>query len=384
MSEAVKPFQVDVSSEEVARLDRKLKTTRVPSRPIVSDARKDYGFTHEWATELYTYWTDRFSWSEAADRINTWPHFTTQVEEQSIHFVHAQSAKADALPLLLIHGWPGSFYEFSEVIDPFRNDDGNQTFHCVVPSLPGFCWSSGPPRGWAVKDTARVFNTLMHRLGYTRYVVQAGDWGHFVARELGAQHADSCLAVHFNYTPGVLPKDVELTEQEAKVQARRQDWMDNHLGYAVMMRSRPMTIGWMLQDNPIAIMAWVGEKYNELADPELQDSDRWRDHILTTVCLYYFSNCSMTASLVYYENTKHEDFPDYILRPENRVVAPMGYSSFYFDSAPSSERAVERTGNLVFYRERDRGGHFACLESPDEVVDDVRQLVKVAQKLGGT
>ena len=145
-----------------------------------------------------------------------------------------------------------------------------------------------------------------------------------------------------------------------------------------MMRSRPMTIGWMLQDNPIAIMAFVGEKYNELADPERQKTDKWKDHILTTVCLYYFSSCSMTASLVYYENIRHETFAQTALLPENRIVAPFGYSSFLYDSAPASKRAIERTGNLVLYRERGDGGHFACLEMPAEVVSDIRDLVKIA------
>ena len=380
MAEKVRPFEVTIPAPEVSRLYERLLSTRVPTLPIVPGAGSDYGISHDWAKDLYKYWLESYSWPNAAKRITSWPHFTTDLEGLSIHFVHARSSKEDAIPILLVHGWPGSFYEFSEVIDRLRDGDHEQTFHCVAPSLPGFCWSGGPPRGWTLKDTARIFHASMLRLGYQEYVVQAGDWGHWVGRELGAQYADSCRAVQFNYAPGVVPEGVELTEREQRVQDRRRDWLENHLGYAILMRTRPMTLGWMLQDNPVAIMVWVGEKYAELADPKKQQTGKWKDHILTTVCLYHFSNCAMTASLVYYENIRHETFAQTALQPENKIIAPMGYSSFYYDSAPSSERAIERTGNLVMYRERDDGGHFACLESPEEVVDDVRELVKISMK----
>ena len=261
MSEQVRPFEVAIPASEVSRLFEKLRSTRIPTQPIVPDARSDYGFSHEWASSLYEYWLSSYSWVEAERRITSWPHFTTEFEGLTIHFVHARSIKDGAIPILLIHGWPGSFYEFSEVIDRLRNGDSEQSFHCVVPSLPGFCWSSGPPRGWTLKDTARIFHTLMLRLGYREYVVQAGDWGHWVGRELGAQYVDSCRAVQFNYAPGIVPEGVELTEREQKVQDRRKDRLENQLGYAILMRTRPMTLGWMLQDNPVAIMAWIGEKY---------------------------------------------------------------------------------------------------------------------------
>lgn len=278
----------------------------------------------------------------------------------------------------MVHGWPGSFYEFSRVIDPLSNSESHVPFHCVVPSLPGFCWSSGPPRGWKLQDTARVFHKLMQRLGYNEFAVQAGDWGHWVGRELGSHYTDSCKAVHFNFAPAPLPDGVDLTKREAEVQGRVEDWLENHMGYAVMMRTGPHTIGWMLQDNPVGIMVWLGEKYNEAADPAKQSIDEWKKHILTTVSLYYFSNCIMTSSLPYFENVRHEKFAEFAMLPENRITIPFGYTSFYWDTEPNSKRAVERTGKLVFYRERNDGGHFAATECPEGLLEDIRELVRIA------
>lgn len=387
MSTDIRPFRISVPRAEVDRYYRKIRDTHVPTRDIVPDAGTAYGFTTEWATDLYQFWANTYDWREQEKVINQWDHFLTDIEDLTIHFIHHRSSSPDAIPLLLVHGWPGSFYEFSQVINKLSATDSNSdpssashpSFHCVVPSLPGFCWSTGPPKGWTLQQTARLFHKLMQRLGYPQYCVQAGDWGHWIGRELGAHYADACKVVHFNFAPAPLPDNVELTKREADVQGRVDDWMAHHMGYAVLMRTRPHTVGWMLQDNPVGLMVWLGEKYNEAAAPpakqKTQDEEEWKTHILTTVSLYYFSNCIMTSSLPYYENVRHEDFAAFAMRPENRIQAPFGYTSFWWDTEPSSKRAVERTGNLVFYRERNDGGHFACLECPDGIVEDVREIV---------
>ncbi|KAL9064782.1 MAG: hypothetical protein Q9157_007712 [Trypethelium eluteriae] len=275
----IKPFKVDIAQSEVDRLYEKLRDTRVPTQDIVPGAGSDYGFPTEWATELYNYWLKSYSWQKAEDDLNQWPHFTTEIEDINVHFIHQRSAAPNAIPLLLVHGWPGSFHEFSEVINPLSDEKtGQRSFHCVVPSLPGFCWSSGPPqRGWKMKDTARLFHKLLERLGYDQYCVQAGDWGQFVARELGAQYSDHCQVIHLNYCPGAVPEGIEPTQLAMK--------------------------------------------------------------------------------------------------EENLIKCPFGYTSFAFDSAPSSKRGAERTGNLVWYRERDYAGHFACLEDPKGIVEDVREVI---------
>ncbi|KAF2094625.1 alpha/beta-hydrolase [Rhizodiscina lignyota] len=343
----IKPFKVDIPQAEVDRLYQKLRDTRVPTQDIVPGAGSDYGFTTEWATNLYNYWLNTYSWSKAQDEMNQWPHFTTEIEHLNVHFIHQKSEDPNAIPILLVHGWPGSFHEFSEVINPLsEKQTGLPSFHCVVPSLPGYCWSSGPPRRWTMKDTARVMHALMRKLGYHQYCVQAGDWGSPVARELGAKYSAHCKVIHLNYCPGALPEGIEATERELAVQAKGVDWRTAHIGYAVLMRTRPHCVGWMLQDNPVGLLAFVGEKYDEAANPQMQSKDSWKDHTLTTVCLYYFSNCIMTSCLAYYENPRHDQFAAEALKEENLIKSPFGYTSMWYDTAPNSQRAVERTGNL--------------------------------------
>ncbi|KPI40406.1 putative epoxide hydrolase [Cyphellophora attinorum] len=367
MSVKVRPFTIEVPPDEVDRMKRKLRDTRMPKLPIGRPS-----LTHK----LYNKFVN-FDWQVAHNHIQRHQHFIATIPDENttvdIHFTHTRSSNPDAIPLLLIHGWPGSFFEFDRVVD-----DLAKTFHVVVPNIPGFMWSSPPPRrGWTLSDTARLYNKLMHALGHTAYAAQAGDWGMFIARELGSKYTSSCKAVHLNFCPTPLPDNLEssdLAEREKRVEARCDDWLDNHLGYAVCMRSRPHTIGVAFADNPVAIMMWVGEKYLELAHPNHMD-EKWWDDVLTTVCLYYFSGCIMTSMLPYFENAKHADFGTHVLSPANRITCPMGFTSYMYDSRPGTKRGVERSGNLVWYREVDEGGHFAALETPEGFVEDLRAFL---------
>ncbi|EKG12662.1 Alpha/beta hydrolase fold-1 [Macrophomina phaseolina MS6] len=349
----IQPFTVDVPHEEVERLKKKLEDTRLPGREIVPGAGANYGPPYDWAKSLHETWLTEFDWFTVQEEINRAPHFITSVEDIKLHFVHARSKSASAIPLLMIHGWPGSFWEFSQVWDRLSSpaDSADQSFHVVVPSMPGFCWSDWPPRaGWTMQDNARIFDKLMKRLGYSQYMVQCGDWGHFVGRELGAQYGDSCKLVHFNFAPSPLPEGVEYTPREKAVAERVDEWLRNHMGYAVCMRSRPHTIGLALNDNPMGILMWVGEKFIEASNPETQKRPFWTKAILTTASLYYFTGCIMPSMLCYSENVHHEHFVAFALEQRNYIKVPFGYTSFFWDTEPSSKRAVERTGRLVYYR----------------------------------
>ncbi|KAF7587411.1 hypothetical protein BBP40_007251 [Aspergillus hancockii] len=350
----IRPFKIDIPKTKVDRLKAKLNDTRLPGRSIVPDAGTKYGPTYEWAVNLYEAWKNDFDWYAVQDEMNAFPHYTTEIEDVQVHFLHAKAERSDSIPLLMIHGWPGSFWEFSQVWGPLSHPESPHdiAFDVVVPSMPGFCWSSWPPRsGWTLKDNARIFDILMKRLGYDKYMVQCGDWGQFVGRELGAQYTDSCKLLHLNFAPSPLPEDIEYTKREKAVAARVDDWVENHIGYAVCMRTRPHTIGIALHDKPLGILMWVGEKYNEAADPNTQKTLFWTKAILTTASLYFFTGCVMPSMLTYYENVRHHEFAAYAMQPENRIKIPFGYTSFFWDTEPSSERAVERTGNLVFYNE---------------------------------
>ena len=182
----IKPFKVDIPKEEVDRLKRKLKDTRLPPKPIVPEAGNKYGPTYEWGKNLYDAWINDFDWYEHHDRINSAPHFKYAHAEITVHFLHARSKRDDAIPLLMVHGWPGSFYEFNRVWGPLSNPDDPKlpAFHVVVPSLPGYGFSDWPPRAaWTLQDSARVYDALMKKLGYSQYMFQGGDWAHWVGRE---------------------------------------------------------------------------------------------------------------------------------------------------------------------------------------------------------
>lgn len=356
---SIQPFTLSIPKNDVDRLKRKLADTRLPPRPIVPDAEGRYGPPYDWAKALHTTWLNDFDWSAHEERMNTAPHYLyIHSPDLQIHFVHARSPRKDAIPLLMVHGWPGSFYEFNQVWGALSSppNASDPAFHVVVPSLPGFGFSSWPPRSaWTLQDTAAVFDNLMQRLGYMRYMFQGGDWAHWIGRELGSRYTSTCKLVHFNFAPSPLPPlsrrgKKETSDREAEVQRRVDDWLENHMGYAIEMRTRPHTIGFAFNDNPIGIMMFVGEKYAEAAGPENQKRDYWTQHILATASLYYFTDTIMPSMLCYYENVRHEHFAEFAMLPENRITVPFGYTSFYWDTEPSSKRAVERTGNLVFYK----------------------------------
>ncbi|KAK7730162.1 hypothetical protein SLS57_001823 [Botryosphaeria dothidea] len=390
----IKPFNPTVPQEEVDRLFRKLKDTRLPQYPIVPDSadNDDYGAPLDWARRLKEYWETRYDWNKVQKEISSWHHFKTHIEGIDIHFVHEKgtsspSSSTKPIPLLLVHGWPGSFYEFSRVIKllttPSSSPDA-PVFDVVVVSLPGFAWSGPPPRrGWTLQDSARVFDTLMGRLGYFSYCAQGGDWAHWVVRELGSGRFPACRVVHTNMCPSEPPVSEEMeTEREKMARERLKWWLggpgaEKHMGYAVEMRTRPQTLGIALNDSPVGIMMWVGEKYNELTDPQwgnLQDHE-FNDHVVTTLCLYYFTGPSiMTSMLCYYENVRHEDYVEFNSKEENKIKVPMGFTSYKWDISPTSERSVATTGNVKWFKERDYGGHFAALETPQEMADDLRDL----------
>uniref|UniRef100_A0A8H7KC74 Epoxide hydrolase N-terminal domain-containing protein n=1 Tax=Bionectria ochroleuca TaxID=29856 RepID=A0A8H7KC74_BIOOC len=376
----IRPFKIDVPQSEVDRLKRKLQDTRLPGREIVPGAGWDFGPSYEWSEGLFNEWRDNYNWKKAQERINAFPQFLTEIEDLTIHFVHARAEKpASAIPILLVHGWPGSFYEFNHVWGPLSKpeDPSQPAFNVVCPNMPGFCWSSWPPRkGWTMQDNARIFDVLMKRLGYNEYVVQCGDWAHWVGRELGSKYTDSCKIVHCNFAPSIVPGEGGRTEREDFLAGRVTDWLEKHLGYAVCMRTRPHTIGIAFHDSPVGILMWVGEKYEELAHPDTLKKATWTEDILTTVSLYYFSGCIMPSMLPYVENVRHHQFAEVATHPDNRIKVPFGFTSYKYDSQPATKWSVERTANLKFYRERDDAGHFAALEHPTGMCQDLRELVQ--------
>ncbi|KXH37317.1 epoxide hydrolase [Colletotrichum nymphaeae SA-01] len=400
----IKEFSVDIAREEVERLRSKVKDFRLSSCPESRDADRNYGDEYSTAAYLQSRWINDFDWYEAQSEMNEVPQYLATIEDLTIHFVHVRSQNQEAIPLLAIHGWPGTFWEYSRVWRPLsdRNNLNDPSFHVVVPSMPGFCWSSSPKQGhWKLQDNARVFDTLMKSLGYNEYMVQCGDWVHAVGRELGAKYTNSCKLLHCNYAPIPLPDDIQLTEGEKKAFRKCEDWAQRHGGFDVTGRTKPHTIGLALQDNPMGILMWVLEKHQVVGHSEPWDNSLWTKAILTTASLYFFTGCIMSSIMPYYDPPTYEKFSDLPTDEDNRIKVPFGFTSFSWDADEASKRAVkqsvEQNGNLVFYRglihrdssgnvvpdvqltetaERNDSGHLAALQQPDELVRDIRDLAK--------
>ncbi|KZT55040.1 epoxide hydrolase [Calocera cornea HHB12733] len=380
---------------EVERMLALLRGSRLPAADLVPGGSDswDYGMPLSRLRELRAHWLEQWSFDGWLAEISRFEHFTVQIEGIELHYVHARAGREGAVPLLLSHGWPGSFFEFHKVIGPLSSPDSAEdpAFDLVVPSLPGFGFSGPPPRkGWTLVDTARVFNTLMvDVLGYKQYVAQGGDWGYVVTRALTAYHSEHCVLAHFNNlielpptyqypvlaAMAVLPQwashrvgSLVLTEGDMEGLQRTMDFRARGMGYHAIQSTKPATIGYALADHPLGLLAYLGEKYHAWTDPSSSLSD---DEIVSTVALYFLTGTFHTSVLPYYEN-KHTQFMSLPRQARGRA----GMSVFRFDVLGAPKSWASRVLNVVFYKRHDRGGHFAGLEMPDTLVADVREFVR--------
>ena len=377
----IRPFRVDVPQAGLDDLRDRLARTRWPAElPGVGWAR---GVPVDYVKELSDYWRTSYDWRRHEARLNQLSQFTTSVDGQSIHFLHVRSPEPDALPLLLIHGWPGSIVEFLDLVEPLTDPRANggeaaDAFHLVIPSIPGFGFS-GPlsEPGWTHGRIAKAFIELMARLGYDRYGVQGGDIGAFVAPVVGRRAPDRVLGVHVNalvtFPSGDPAELADLTEAEQQRMARMKHFQDEMMGYSHIQGTRPQTIAFALNDSPAGQLAWIVEKFKEWTDAsaELPEDAVDRDHLLTNVSIYWFTATAGSSANLYYE-TYHDPS---LWAPAERGTVPTGVAvSLTADVAV--RKIAERDHNIVHWSEFERGGHFAAMEAPEFLVGDVRTFFR--------
>lgn len=377
----IKPFRVEIPQADLDDLAERLADTRWPSE--LENVGWSRGVPVEYLQVLADYWRDGYDWRAQEARINEFPQFTTEIDGQAIHFVHIKSPEANATPLMLIHGWPGSFIEFMEMIGPLTDPvahggDAADAFDVVIPSVPGHGFSiplSEP--GWTHARIAQAFTELMARLGYDRYGVQGGDIGAFQAPLMGQLDAEHVIGVHVNALvtfPSGDPAELEgLTESEQERLARFQNYEQDMMGYAQIQGTRPQTIAYSLADSPVGQLAWIVEKFKEWTDPaaELPEDAVDRDHILTDISIYWFTNTAGSSANLYYE-TFHDPS---MFAPRERGTVPMGVAvSLTQDIA--IRRLAERDHNVVHWSEFAEGGHFAAMEAPEFLTDDIRTFFR--------
>jgi epoxide hydrolase len=375
--DAIAPFTVNISNDAITDLKSRLVSARWPEQ-LPGPAWKR-GVPVDYLRRVADYWASDFDWPAQEKRINAYPQFTTDVDGQRIHFLHVRSAVEGATPLLLLHGWPGSFVEFLDLIDSFVDPVGHggteaDAFHVVVPSLPGFGFSTPlAGEGWGSRRMAEALAELMARLGYERYGAQGGDFGAFVAPDLGRVDSEHLIGVHVNAaTMGFIPfgelsedDKASLTEVEQARLARMANFLSEGNGYFGIQSTRPQTLSFALTDSPAGQLAWIIEKFKEWtgSDHDLPEEAVGLDTILTNVSVYWFTQTAGSAANMYYESIHGHDWP-------TPSQVPTGVAAFAEDVA--IRRYAEQSNNIVHWSDIDAGGHFAALETPDLLVADAR------------
>jgi len=371
--EDLKPFRIDVPQADLDDLRDRLHRTRWSDE--LPGAGWERGVPVGYLKDLATYWADTFDWRAQEALINRYPQFSTVLDGQNVHFLHVRSARADATPLLLIHGWPGSVVEFLDMIEPLTDPEPEQpAFHLVIPSLPGFGFS-GPitEPGWTDTRTAAALAALMARLSYDRYGVHGGDIGAFIGPAIGRADTGHVLGVHANALvtfPTGDPADMAaLTEAEQLRLKAMKHFQDDMSAYMQLQGTRPQTLAHALADSPAGQLAWIVEKFKEWTDVsrELPEDAVDRDRMLADISIYWFTDTARSVANSYYER-----FHDASMwAPKPPATVPTGVAVF-----PTGDFAIrrfaEKAHNITHWSEFYRGGHFPALEVPDLLIGDIR------------
>ncbi len=366
---AIEEFHLAIDEDDLVDLATRLDRTRWPEEEPVDDWSQ--GTKLAALKELVAYWRIEYDWRRCEARLNAIGQYTTQIDGLAIHFLHRRSSRADAIPLVMTHGWPGSVVEFLGVIDALAEpaDTNAPAFHVVAPSLPGYGFSGKPTStGWGVERIAKAWTELMRRLGYVEWVAQGGDWGAAVTTAIGQLAPEGCRGIHLNMPigrPG--PDDMQSADPKVQRALQRlgfyQQWDS---GYSKQQSTRPQTIGYSLVDSPVGLAAWILEKVFYWTDNGGSPWDTLSmDQVLDDVMLYWLPATGASAARLYWES-----FGKF---GEGTVAIPAGASAFPKEILPAPREWVERSlSNLVYWNVLEKGGHFAAWEQPDLFVEELR------------
>jgi pimeloyl-ACP methyl ester carboxylesterase len=378
MTPEVLPFEIAVDDELLTDLRERLHRTRWPERETVGDWSQ--GVPLSYAQELCRYWADEYNWRARETALNRFPQFRTKVDGLGIHFLHVRSPSPEAIPLVLTHGWPGSFVEFQKVIEPLTNPSAyggsaSDAFHVVCPSLPGYGWSDRPTSaGWTVQRIADAWDTLMTRLGYNHYGSQGGDWGATISLCLGSQHPDRVIGAHVNLMavePDPATLDSLTDDERASIESG-DHYARWDSGYSKLQSTRPQTLGFGLVDSPAAQCTWIIEKFWSWTDCDGHPENAIpRDELLDNVMVYWATATGASAARLYWESMRSA---------RQSVPVPTGCTIFPKEiTRPSRRWAEQRLKDLRYWNEVERGGHFAAFEQPEIFVEEVRRFFRLVR-----
>jgi microsomal epoxide hydrolase len=383
---AIRPYTIQVPEADIEDLKARLALARIPDQ--IPNTGWDYGTDMAYLRELIDYWRNDFDWREQESALNEFDQFVTQIDGVDVHFIHQRSTHENAMPLLLTHGWPGSIAEFRKIIGPLTQPelyggDPADAFHVVAPSLPGFGFSGKPEeRGYNPERMAHTLAALMQRLGYARYGVQGGDWGAIINRIHAYRYADRLIGLHSNFVLANPPADQALADAvpEAEMAAReqRQAFMLNEVGYQQIQGTKPQSIGVALNDSPAGLAAWIVEKFHGWSDIDRRlpagyglEEKFTKDEILTNISLYWFTSSITSSARIYYENRNVA-----MQEPLGFVTVPTAGAIFPSEIYLTPRIWAEASYNIVRWTTMPQGGHFAAMEEPELLLEDVRAFFR--------
>ena len=376
----IRPFQVDVPVETLELIRSQVASYAWHEMP--DDGGWAYGTNLEYMKELCAYWLDEFDWRAQEVAINRFPHFIAPVDGIDLHFVHEKGSGPAPMPLIISHGWPGSIVEFLKIIEPLAHPErfggsSEDAFDVIAPSLPGFGFSGRPSRPIGPRKIARLFDTLMTDvLEYPSYLAQGGDWGGAISSWLGFEHAPACRAIHINIFTMRPPNGPQSREEEAwATQFKRDQLMED--GYRTQQATKPQTLSYAMMDSPVGVAAWIIEKFNSWSDTvgDNIESVYTKDELLTNIMVYLVTRTFNTASWIYYGRREEGGR---VLSPDGqRVEVPTAAALFPAELLSWPPRSyAERVYNITRWTEMPRGGHFAALEQPTLLIDDIRAFAR--------
>lgn len=389
-AQEIRPFRIDVKDSVLQDLQRRLEMTRWPEPAPTADWQ--YGVPLSYAKSLVEHWQTKFDWRAQEKALNALPQFKTEIDGIEIHFAHVRSPHEKALPLVLVHGWPGSFVEFMKVVGPLTEPEKHggkveDAFHVVIPSLPGFGFSGKPKeQGWSSQRMAEVFAKLMARLGYTKYGAQGGDWGGGIVRNLALTDGGHCIGAHSNFPGANRPTDGTnggaTSEEIERFDARRRELAD-HYGYSSIQGTRPQTLGYGLNDSPAGLAAWITDKFWAWSDHRGDlDNSFTKDELLTNIMIYWITESMPSSTRIYWESQHNLARPASMTEFKNSgPPSPVGYALFPKEiNVPPRAWVEKNQGKLLHWTEMPRGGHFAAMETPDLLVVDVQKFFQLVRK----
>jgi len=377
----IEPFRIHIDDRDIEDLRRRLRETRWPRS--VDGSGWEMGMDAAYLQSLSDYWCNEFDWRSVEITLNQLEHFQARGDAGSIHFVHLKGSGSHPIPIVLTHGWPSTFAELLELGQMLATPSAfgaaaSEGFDVVVPSLPGYAFSSAPSTvGTNVFTIADRWATLMETLGYTKFMAHGGDIGAGVSTALGLRHGERLLALHLNYIPGSYQPDIlestPLTQEETEFFARRSAWNDQEGGYAHVQSTKPDVLAPSLNDSPIGLAAWMVDKFRSWSDCDGDVERRFtRDEILTTVSLYWFTRSMPSAIRLYWEGRKRP----LKFAPDEKVTVPVAIAHFPREIPIPPRTYVERGYNVTRWTEMPRGGHFAALEETLLLAKDIRAFAQ--------